>query len=358
MPDDSVDWDSLLEQRLNETGQQRRDEEQASEPPPGPEAARELLDRLLDAAESGELRTATAGQPPPPASTPVEAMEPAIPVIETPPAAVSAPPPPAHDGGWPVGHDEPSPSARPAPAPPMLRTGSIPRPTTRPRPPSERLRPISYVPTTHRQGRGRRRGRRRLYLDRLKRVAFWIVLLIILLGGIGLTFWPQAVLQFQPLQEPSELTPEIDWGPPKPVAEGSRSAPAARPEGEATRAAQKSTDDAAPTRREVRQAGKRGAPSVDRPRRSSRLPREDPPQPEPLPPADSRSTPDPGQQDSARPRKSIPRSRVSNPGPRTSRTGGPAVKPGLPGAPDPSSLAPPVPPKPVRPPAGKEAGVP
>ncbi|MHC4917061.1 MAG: hypothetical protein ACYTGB_16400, partial [Planctomycetota bacterium] len=63
MPEE-VDWDALLDQRLTESRQERRDERQAAEPPPGPEAAQQVLEKIKTAAENGTLGAEDAQQAP------------------------------------------------------------------------------------------------------------------------------------------------------------------------------------------------------------------------------------------------------------------------------------------------------
>lgn len=165
---EDTNWDALLDERLSENRRRQRDDAQAAEPPPGPQAAEELLDRIRTAAENGDL----------PGSQP---------------APEDAPPPPP-----------PSPEA---PSKPYLPTSPAPPRPRRRRPSSVDLHPIAYTPETADWPGRTRRHHHRLNLHRLKRVAFWLVLFLLLAGGILLTFWPGLLKDLGFRDEP--LTPPI-----------------------------------------------------------------------------------------------------------------------------------------------------
>jgi len=372
MPDESIDWDGLLEDRLTQSDQRKRDEAQASEPPPGPEATRELLERLLDAAETGELRTSetptgdgpvTPGTPEPPrplpipnrSDTQVTLMQHPMPRRQSITSELSAALesiPNVSEGGAPapdtVQTPQPPSESHPErpyiPAPPMLNA-RVPRPQARPNPPSERLRPISYVPSSHGWS-GKRRGRRRLNFDRLKRIGFWFLLLAILIAGILLTIKPSLLLEMNWGKEEEEaLTPQINWedaGPeetpgtaPGPGSEVGNST-ATHP-----RQPETGTDAAQPHRDEVQR------PQEDLPRE---IKPEAPPPPDPQPPADVRRAPDPATRPGTR--ATVPDAARAAPRVTGPKTGRPAVKPGIRGAPDPSGISPPQPPLGPAPPGG------
>ena len=52
MKNDGTDWDALVDKRLAEVRRDQRAEAQAAEPPPGPEAAAEVLNRIRAASGS------------------------------------------------------------------------------------------------------------------------------------------------------------------------------------------------------------------------------------------------------------------------------------------------------------------
>ncbi len=162
---ENTNWDALLDERLSENRRRQRDEAQAAEPPPGPEAAEELLDRIRTAAENGDL----PGSQPAPEHTP----------------------PPSHE----------------APSKPFLPASPGHSRPRRRKPSSARLHPIAYTPEAADWPGRPRHHHHRLKLHRLKRVAFWLILLFLLLGGIVLTFRPELLKDLGFRDEP--LTPPI-----------------------------------------------------------------------------------------------------------------------------------------------------
>lgn len=66
MPDgDSVDWDGLVQERLDEKSRRERSAERAAEPPPGPEAAERVAERLRSAGLAGVPDADRAAETPP-----------------------------------------------------------------------------------------------------------------------------------------------------------------------------------------------------------------------------------------------------------------------------------------------------
>ena len=178
MKDDGTDWAALVEKRLAEVRREKQAEAQAAGPPPGPEAAAEVLDRMRAASEA--------------AGKPTERI-----VL---PEAI----PPEGDSAF------PSPSSVP----------EQPFDCAQGREPVER----------------RRRRHRRLSWHRVKRPLFFLVLLALFLGGLCLTFSPQlkALIRFLgPDRDTSEnglILPEPPAEQPKQPKEPKSPVPAPAPE--------------------------------------------------------------------------------------------------------------------------------
>jgi hypothetical protein len=193
------------------------------------------------------------------------------------------------------------------------------------------------VPDT--QGwRGRpHKHRRRFNLNRLKRIAFWVVLFGILISGITLTFWPKMVTEFGLGRGEDSLTPPIKPIPPSPDLP-----PAKTRKPEPTKG-----EDALRSK-----PGPKPAEPGDKPtscekvvdRLPEDMPPEPPPPPTPEPPRESKTEAPAESRRKKRP-PLVPKGERQPPSPEVVRP--PA---GLPGAPDPSKVVPPRPPKPPKPP--------
>ncbi len=195
---ENTDWDALLDERLSESRRRQRDEAQAAEPPPGPEAAEQVLDRIRTAAENGEIPASEA-------------------------APQDAPPPPG---------EAPARPYVPPPPPP-------PRPRERP-PGSRREGPVAHSPEAGDRPQLPYHHRHRLNSDRLKQAAFWLLLLVFLAGGILLTFWPQLLEHLRlgekrvtpPISAPKENEPAPPRKEPDNEEPGLRIGPYEGPTGE------------------------------------------------------------------------------------------------------------------------------
>ena len=132
--DDAVDWQSIVEQRLAEARRSRLAEQQADQPPPGPEAAEKLVERIRAATGAG------AGAEPPPDPQDV-------------PAAADGFAEPSDPAGG-SRSDETSANA------------------------------MNPVPRGHRH-------HHRLSRRNLKRNFFYLVLAVLFIAGILMIFWPE-----------------------------------------------------------------------------------------------------------------------------------------------------------------------